>query len=98
MNPADKTTAHEDEDTTPDLTPIESVENDDDLEQTRTGERKQKLTPTLDPLLEMRLTETLYQGWRSTPVEEKKDLIISRLPMFLRRHLLPGADQKALKN
>ena len=60
VNPTEKTTAHEDEDTTPDLTPIELVENDDGLEQTRTGERERKSTPTLDPLLEMRLTKTLY--------------------------------------
>ena len=97
-NLADEIPAHKDDDTTPALTPIESVENDEDVEQTTTGERERKSPPTLDPLLEMRLTETLYQGWRSNAVEEKKDLIISRLPTFLRKHLLPGVDQKAFKN
>ena len=97
VNPADKTTAHEDEDTTPDLTHIESVENDDNLEQTRTGERERKSTPTLDPLLEMQLADTLYHEWRSILLEEERDLITDRLPMFLRTHLYPGVDQKAFK-
>ena len=52
-NPSDEITAHEDYDTTPDLTPIESVENDEDVEQTTTRERERKSPPTLDPLLEM---------------------------------------------
>ena len=91
-NLADETTAHEYNDTTPDLTPIKSVENDEDVEQTTTRERERKSPPTLDPLLGMPLTETFYQGWRSTHVEEKKDLIISRLPTFLRKHFLAGVD------
>ena len=92
VNPADEITAHEDTDTKPDLTPIESVENDEDLEQTRTGERERKSTPTLNPLLEMRLTKTLCQGWRSTSVEEMRDLITARPPTFLRTHLYLGVD------
>ena len=97
MNPADKTMAHEDEDTTPDLTPIELVENDDDLEQTRPGEREWKSTPTLDPLLEVQLTKNLYHGWRKIPLKEKRDLIIARLPRFLKTHLYAGVDQKGFK-
>ena len=90
-NPSDEVTEHEDDDTTPDLTPIESAENNDDLEQTRTGEHERKSTPTLGPFIRDATDQDPVPGMEKHPGGGKERFDYCQTPNVSADTPLPGS-------
>ena len=64
----------------PPLVPKEEEESDDE-ERMLGGEGGRKMPPlTPDPLVEMRLTDNIFPGWRWASLDFKKKQVITRAP------------------
>ena len=78
------------------LIPNDPDEDDrGDEEQTTSREKRHTPPPpTLDPLVEMGLTDALFPGWRWVTAEQKKLLILAWAPTILTTQIPPGLDHK----